>query len=168
MDDLRVLDEGFGHSNYTLTLKYKASRDGFKAEDFHRMCDGLENTLSVIESSHGTIFGGFASIPWTKTSYWVRDPKTWIFSLTHKTVHRQYFNREFGVFHHPSHLNTFNDFYINNDSSIANSCTSNFGDTHKPPAGIAPGSAEAHMYLIGSTNYKFNVKENEVYQVSFH
>ena len=64
VQDLKVFDEGFQHSNYTLELIYKGSRDGFKNIDFHRMCDDKPNTISVIESEHGNIFGGFTSLAW--------------------------------------------------------------------------------------------------------
>ena len=82
------MDEGFGHPNYSLQLIYKASRDGFKAVDFHRKCDGKENTISIIESGYGNIFGGFTSIAWQSKGDWKHDSKAWVFSLTHKTVHR--------------------------------------------------------------------------------
>jgi len=83
-----VIDEGFMHSNYVLELLFKCSRDGYKAEDFHRICDGKENTLSVIESHKGKIFGFFASIAWETNGDWKIDAKAWLFSLTHKSVHR--------------------------------------------------------------------------------
>ena len=87
---IKVIDIGLHTSNYTLKLIFKGSRDGFKSDDFHRMCEDKPNTLSVVESEHGSIFGGFTSLAWRQDAGWKPDEKAWIFSLTHKTVHRQY------------------------------------------------------------------------------
>jgi len=65
-------------------LKYRASRDGFKATDFHAKCDGVPNTLTVIKSTHGNIFGGFTEKPWTSVVWVVSDPKAYIFSLVNQ------------------------------------------------------------------------------------
>ncbi len=62
--DLKVFNEGFGHSNYILELIYKGSRDGFNHTDFHRMCKDKPNNISVVETEHGKIFGGFTSLAW--------------------------------------------------------------------------------------------------------
>jgi hypothetical protein len=64
LQDIKVIDDGLHTSNYTLQLIFKGSRDGFKSDDFHRMCKDKLNTLSVVESEHGSIFGGFASLAW--------------------------------------------------------------------------------------------------------
>jgi hypothetical protein len=40
-------------------LIYRASQDGFEANDFHSKCDQKPNTLMIIKSEHGNIFGGY-------------------------------------------------------------------------------------------------------------
>ena len=87
-------------------LKYRASRDGFSAESFQAKCDGVPNTLTVIKSSSGNIFGGFAKKMWDlwsscgkscgyeaceeyglcedKSALVFRDPDAYIFSLVNK------------------------------------------------------------------------------------
>jgi hypothetical protein len=64
LQDIKVIDDGLQTSNYSLQLIFKGSRDGFKSADFHRLCKDKPNTLSVVESEHGSIFGGFASLAW--------------------------------------------------------------------------------------------------------
>jgi hypothetical protein len=91
IEDIKVIDEGLKNSNYTLELLFKGSRDGFKSDDFNRLCN-KPNTLSVVESEFGKVFGGFTSLAWQKEGFWKPDEMAWIFSLTHKTVHRQYQN----------------------------------------------------------------------------
>ena len=90
IQDIKVIDEGLQNSSYSLELIFKGSRDGFKSADFNRLCI-KPNTLSVVESEFGKVFGGFTSLAWqTNAAAWKPDEKAWIFSLTHRTVHRQY------------------------------------------------------------------------------
>jgi hypothetical protein len=67
-----------------LELKYRASRDGFKASDFHSHCDGIPNTLTVIKARSGNIFGGFTEHAWHSRNEFVTDPEAFIFSLVNK------------------------------------------------------------------------------------
>lgn len=55
---------------------YRASRDGFSADDFHTKCDGFLNTLTVIKTTNGNVLGGF-----TEYGINVYDPNAFIFSL---------------------------------------------------------------------------------------
>jgi hypothetical protein len=45
-------------------ILWRGSRDGFKAKEFHRRCDGRPNTLTVILDTEGNIFGGFTPVEW--------------------------------------------------------------------------------------------------------
>jgi hypothetical protein len=45
-------------------LLYRGSRDGFAASNFHGKCDGHSNTVSLIETTKGYIFGGFTPVAW--------------------------------------------------------------------------------------------------------
>ena len=65
-------------------LKYRASRDRFKASDFHSRCDGIANTLTVIKAKSGNIFGGFTEQEWHSRGGFVTDPNAFIFSLVNK------------------------------------------------------------------------------------
>ena len=47
-----------------LQLLYRASRDGWKAADFHLACDGMKATLVVIREIQGHVFGGFTETLW--------------------------------------------------------------------------------------------------------
>ena len=63
---------------------YKASIDGFKATDFHDNCDGIANTVTVIKSENGNIFGGYTEKEWHSRGGYLTDPSAFIFSLTNK------------------------------------------------------------------------------------
>ena len=65
-------------------LKYRASRDGFNSNDFHKKCDGISNTLTVIKATSGNIFGGFTEKAWESSGSFVNDHQAFIFSLVNK------------------------------------------------------------------------------------
>ena len=49
----------------SLSLLFKATRDGFRASDFHKNCDNKGATLVVVKAiGSETIFGGYTGIPW--------------------------------------------------------------------------------------------------------
>jgi hypothetical protein len=43
----------------SLELLYRGSRDGFAASNFHGKCDRRSNTVTLIETTKGHVFGGF-------------------------------------------------------------------------------------------------------------
>lgn len=62
-------------------LIYKASKDGFSSQNFHNFCDNQGETITVIKSSNGYIFGGYNPVNWTSSSVYTNDMKTFLFSL---------------------------------------------------------------------------------------
>ena len=42
-------------------LKWQASKDGFDAAAFHRLCDGVPRLLVLVQSSAGFVFGGYTA-----------------------------------------------------------------------------------------------------------
>ena len=71
--------------NQKWKLIYRATRDGFKGEDFHNKCDGKSNTLTVIRTINQCIFGGFTSVPWTKNDGFKQDPYAFLYSYVNKS-----------------------------------------------------------------------------------
>lgn len=67
--------------NRNLSLIYRASVHGDEAEDYHNCCDGRPNTLTLIKSSAGNIFGGFRSSRIASDDRWITDPQAFIFSV---------------------------------------------------------------------------------------
>ena len=67
---------------FTLSLLYRASRDGHNAAAFHARCDGKGPTLTALRSANGCVFGGFAAVGWASAvPAWVKAPGSWLFSL---------------------------------------------------------------------------------------
>ena len=46
------------------TLIFKATRDGWDAKDFHRLCDDQGPTLCLVQAEEDFMSAGFTSIPW--------------------------------------------------------------------------------------------------------
>ncbi len=65
-------------------LQYRATRDGFSAQNFHTKCDTAANTLTIIKSTNGNIFGGFVEKVWNSTGGYNDDQKAFLFSLVNK------------------------------------------------------------------------------------
>jgi hypothetical protein len=83
-----------------ISLLWRGSRDGFKAQEFHGRCEGHANTLTVISDTKGNIFGGFTPVEWesrTPNSEWdgfnclkADDSlKSFLFTLLKKLIEMQ-------------------------------------------------------------------------------
>ncbi len=65
-------------------LLYKATIDGFSSKIFHKKCDHFKNTLTIVKSINGNVFGGFTTQSWTSNKfndYKKKDKDAFIFSL---------------------------------------------------------------------------------------
>ena len=87
---LNLIKSGIKNSNNKIIFKllFRGTRDGDKVSDFHKYCDGIPNTLSVIQTSKGYIFGGYTEMKWDSTSGCVQDPNTFIFSLDYMKIYK--------------------------------------------------------------------------------
>ena len=66
----------------SLSLLWRGNRDGFQVNDFHKLCDGKPNTLTVVKSISGFIFGGYTAVPWTSSfGGWQKDLKAFLFTF---------------------------------------------------------------------------------------
>ena len=67
-------------TNKSWGLLYQASRDGFKANDFHSKADGVQGTLTLIKTVDNFVFGGYTEADWGSNGY-TYDENAFIFSL---------------------------------------------------------------------------------------
>ena len=71
-----------GFQSQTFTLIYQATVDGFQASNFHSKVDGITNTLTVIQTTRGNIFGGYFSVAYSNLIVGANaDSTAFIFSL---------------------------------------------------------------------------------------
>ena len=154
--------------NQSLTLLYRASRDGFEAASFHSLCDGNGQTLTIIQSTVSlNIFGAYINIPWASTGGIQADLDAFIFSLTN------YENSSLVAKVNPSgsYALYFDsicgpgfglDIRIADLSNVNTGSFAEFGLDY--PFKYAYGTPEARNFLAGTFN--FLTAEIEVYQSS--
>ena len=150
-------------------LLYRASRDGFAADDFHAKCDNQPGTLTVIKTTSGCIFGGYTAVKWDKTSAYTSDHKAFIFSLVNARsspllipvrvgdVDSIFCNEKYGPV-----FGGGNDFRISDNSNANTESRSNLGFSFAFTL-FPYESSEACSFLAG--HKFFQVIEVEVFQL---
>jgi hypothetical protein len=151
-----------------LELLYRASRDGFKGADFHRLCDNKRATVTVIRSKEGYVFGGYADQSWNCSNSWVASSSAFLFSLVRPScsvavkLPLNGMNNRCAMHCDSSHGPTFGG---GHDIVVKDSANSNFnsytdlGHSYTLPDGIKDKST----FFTGAN--KFQASEVEVYRV---
>ena len=66
---------------------YQATKDGDDSKIFHKLCDGISNTLVSYKSAGNRRFGRFTSQCW-KSDGWLKEDKNYfLFSLDKKKIY---------------------------------------------------------------------------------
>jgi hypothetical protein len=147
-----------------LELLFRATRDGWTGADFHRLCDNQGATVTVVRSTNGNVFGGFAHVPWAVGTNNARpDASAFLFRLVPSAEMYPISNASLAVFHqkleHGGPIwGTAYDLCIMANANTNTNSYSNLGSTYTLPAG-----ADARTVLAGSRN--FQVAEYEVFRV---
>ena len=84
------------------TLIFRASRDGWRADDFHRLCEGRGPTLCLVQADTDCMSAGFTSIAWKadEDGTNVEDASACVFALTDTLQVYKTKNPEKAVGHH--------------------------------------------------------------------
>eukprot|EP00347_Sterkiella_histriomuscorum_P021316 403334427 len=154
------------YSSKKFKLLYQASRDGFSASSFHEKCLNQGPNIWFILSEYGKVFGAYTPIPWQNFNSWYQDEQTFIFSLTNKSIHRQYQNYRHAIYYNKLQLCQFGargDIFIGSDSDQFIESVCQLGGTYSLPEGCDYQSDQANNYLAGSLHFK--IIEIEVYQL---
>jgi hypothetical protein len=91
-------------------LLYSGSNDGYSSSTFHGKCDNSGGqTVVVIKSTNGNIFGGFTSKDWSSNGSYTSDKDAFLFSIK---------NSKNNVFKFPIHNNAngLNSTFYNNST----------------------------------------------------
>lgn len=78
---------GFFDKPKDFTLLFRASKDGFNQGALAKKWNNKGDTLMLVKSNLGHVFGGYTNIPWTtptpeeKFKYMKKDGATFTFSL---------------------------------------------------------------------------------------
>ncbi|XP_062522752.1 uncharacterized protein LOC134197438 [Corticium candelabrum] len=148
-------------------LIYKASRDGFRAADFHRCCDNKGETISVIHTTGGYLFGGYTDVPWTSGGTWKSSSQSFLFAfrssaLGNTPVKATVVNSDNAVSHRSGYCCTFgggHNIYIADSSNTNSTSYSNWSDGsyYSYPPDL---SCNGH-WLVGQRN--FQTRDVEVF-----
>ena len=145
-------------------LIYRASEDGFESLNFHSKCDDKPNTLIIIKSINGNIFGGYTEQSWCGNGSNKADPNAFIFCLINKhnrPLKMKCHNQNYAIYCSKNYGPKFGyDFYIADKSNKNTTNYSNLGHYYTHPD-YAFGSYEAESFLADSFN--FQVEGIEVY-----
>ena len=91
IEQLNLIKSGIRNNDnkkMKFNLLFRGTRDGSKVADFHKHCDGIPNTLSIIQTTKGYIFGGYNEKKWDSSSGCVSDPNCFIFSLDYMKIYK--------------------------------------------------------------------------------
>lgn len=164
-----ALERLCGVSMKQRSLLYRASEHGYEVAKFHEKCDKIPNTLTVIKSANGFIFGGFTSNTWDGPDAHKRDDKAFIFSLKNKENKAEKMivnptSAHFAIVSNPSLGPTFGQYRRNfciKDCSNQN--VASYSDFSSSDTYVTSGK-KADDFLAGSRD--FQVSDIEVYQLN--
>jgi hypothetical protein len=151
-----------------LELLYRASRDGWRATDFHSKCDNKGATVTVIKSTGGYVFGGYADVAWSSCGQWLPSSNAFLFALQYPSgvapvkmplTQAQHPN---AMFDNSTYGPTFggnHDIHVADNSNSNSNSYTNAGHAYQLPAG-----QNAQTFLTGARN--FQAAEIEVFRVT--
>ena len=152
-----------GFQSQIYTLLYQATRDGFQAASFHAKADGIANTLTVVKTTNGNIFGGYTAAAWNLNaeSGYITDATAFIFSLinpqnTPYKIMIPSASASCAIFYQMLYGPTFgcgHDIYIADNSNL-NTNSFNYIHSYTNPNGYMDGV------------YNFQTVNIEVYKIS--
>ena len=95
-----------GQSVIGLKKIYQATIDGGECSIFHKKCDNIPNTLTVIKSAGYRRFGGFTTAEWDTSGKFKDDKNSFLFSLDKKKIY-SYKNNGKAIYCHKDFGPTF-------------------------------------------------------------
>ena len=152
----------------SLSLLWRATRDGFKAKDFHRLCNDKPNTLLIIKSTTGYIFGGYASLAWSSSGGSKSDSNAFLFTFCNPANMPLKLNikkeeEEWAVYHDSEWGPTFgSDLFVSGEPNTNNK--SRYSPKHyDEPNGQK--NVNGGIFVLGGSTANFQTAEIEVFQV---
>ena len=138
------------------------------ANNFHNKCDNQEETITLIKSDKGYIFGGYTPFPWSGDNSYHSSPSSFLFTLTniHGTQPTKFESKNDNkeVNHHSSYGPVFGggcDLGIYNDF-INRGGWSKFPSTYQDNLGKGKSIFTEDL----NNNNKFKLREIEIFKLS--
>ena len=166
-EDQFQLSQLYGNDNQKWNLIYKATRDGFTIDDFHRCCDNQGPTMTVIQSLSEYLFGGYTSISWNfqhdlKSS--TADRTAYLFTLAnpHGILPTKYAIKSTGM--HAIVPNAMGPTFGQYDICIYPNSNLNSQSYIKFPSYYNDSTGKGYLTFTGSTN--FTTTDIEIYRLA--
>ena len=89
-------------------LLYRGTRDGMNASSFHQKCNSIPQTVSIVQTTKGYKFGGYAekALENHNGTYWIKDDKSFVFSIDHMKIYNHVQGTD-AIFHSNNYGPTF-------------------------------------------------------------
>jgi hypothetical protein len=160
-----VLSRFCGHG---WTLSYRGSQHGFRAVDFHGKCNSQSNTVTLIDTTTGCIFGGFTPIGWDSSSGWKEDPtkQSFLFRIKdHRNSEPRTFvlsSSSYAIFCHSSYGPIFGN---GHNLCVVDSCHQNKGSYTNLGKNYVNDTGLDGTQVFTGEQY-FTVREIEVFSIT--
>ena len=154
LDKLKILKVGY-------KLIYRASNHGDKVNTFHKKCDNINGTLTVIKTKKGQIFGGYCSTCWESGDELIKeDLNSFVFSINLRKIYFVSKNNEESILCDKNKGPSFIGMFTINDNMFTQKSDIN-------PWDIQRYSGESSLYEINDNEPSFYIEDMEVFQVLF-
>jgi len=149
------------NKNAIFNLLYRASRDGDDPKIYHKKCDGKANTICLIQTIKGCIFGGYTEVMINSNESDYKDPNSFVFSFNKMKIYENIKKDKEAVNHSSTWGPIFRsdafavwdkNFFSYNKHTVGTKAQSNFGNMDKD-------------YEINNGEQYFSIKELEVFQI---
>lgn len=68
----------------SFNLLYRASENAYSVAEFHKKCDNISDTITILETEYGKVIGGYTPLAWNSSKkHWAADKSmtSFIFSI---------------------------------------------------------------------------------------
>jgi hypothetical protein len=146
---------------------FRASKNDFRAEAFHKSCDNKFPLLLLFETTENKIFGAYVTHAFDSSGQFKEAQGSFLFSITENAKMEIYKSHKNALYCNELYGPTFGcgyDLFVP-CSANKRECSSRLGYTYALPPKMRVNSTEANLFLAGKP--KFLLKEYEVYHLDF-
>ena len=141
-------------------LLYRGTRDGMNPSSFHQKCNSIPQTVSIVQTTKGYKFGGYAEKTWENhNGIWIKDDKSFVFSIDHMKIYNNVQGKE-AILHNNDYGPTFKCcIYLGKDFSNNQNYTWDKNNANQYFSGFN------RDYELNDGERYFSLAEIEVFQV---
>jgi len=163
-EDLKFIENAYKNNDQLLMKKtfkpkllYRATKDGDSASIFHNKCDNIRDTLTLVKTTNGFIFGGYTNEIWNGNAY-KKDDKAFCFSIDLQKIYK---NKKtvYTIYCHPDYMSAFGAYFF----AVYDNCLSEGGMMNDGLNNRYDNQQKENEINNGEQN--FGITEVEVYKI---